>query len=99
MPQSARQFERINAAVPVQLEGGLQGQTLNLSPTGVFFVIDADVESGKSIHFTLEFDNPGGKLYLDCVAEVVRTEKADGKLGVAAKIIESRLERRNAALG
>jgi len=48
---------------------------------------------GSSIHFTLEFDNPSGKLLLECSGEIVRVEKAGGKIGVAAKIVESRLER------
>jgi hypothetical protein len=48
---------------------------------------------GGTIHFTLEFDNPSGKLLLECSGEIVRVEKAGGKIGVAAKIVESRLER------
>jgi hypothetical protein len=38
-----------------------------------------------------------GKLYLDCSGQVVRVEDREGKVGVAVKITESRLERRESA--
>src|SRR6185503_5288149 len=78
----------------VQIEGGIEGETLNLSPSGLFFVVDEVMQAGSSLRFTLEFDSAGGKLYMDCVGEIVRVERRDGKVGVAAKIVESRLERR-----
>jgi hypothetical protein len=92
----ARRLERVNATIPVQLGNGATGETRNLSPGGIFFVTDAEMESGSAIRFTIEFDSPAGKLCLECVGEVVRIERADGKIGVAAKITESRMERRNA---
>ena len=94
MRGSAREFDRVNATIPVQFEGGLEGETRNLSPSGVFFVVDTEMQAGGVVHFTLEFDSAGGKLYMDCIGEIVRVERADGKVGVAAKIVESRLERR-----
>ena len=95
MRGSAREFDRVNATIPVQLEGGVEGETRNLSPSGLFFVVDTVMETGSSLHFTLEFDSAGGKLFMDCVGEIVRVERSEGKVGVAAKIVESRLERRN----
>jgi hypothetical protein len=95
MAGSARQHERVNATIPVAIEGGGKGETLNVSPTGIFFVTDKELTDGGPLRLTLEFDNPSGKLYLECVGEIVRVEKENGKVRVAARISESRLERRN----
>src|SRR5258706_11464034 len=83
MRGSAREFDRVNATIPVQFEGGIEGETRNLSPSGVFFVVDTEMKAGGSLHFTLEFDSAAGKLYMDCIGEIVRVEKADGKAGIA----------------
>ena len=92
--RAGREYKRLDAAIPVRLEDGTTAITRDLSPAGVFFVTDKRMEAGNSIHFTIEFDNPGGKLHLDCLGEIVRVEQADGKIGIAAKILESRLQRK-----
>ena len=89
----ARTHDRVNASIPVHLDGGGGGVTRNLSPGGIFFVTDVEMKKGSSIHFTLEFDNPGGSLCLNCVGEIVRVEEADGHIGIAAQITESRMQR------
>jgi hypothetical protein len=94
MSRVPRKHERVNAVIPVELEDGAEGITRDLSPAGVYFVTGGNLRSGEAIRFTLEFDNPAGKLYLDCVGEVVRVEDSGGKMGVAVRITESRLERR-----
>lgn len=91
----ARQHERIAASIPVSIEGGAIGETVNVSPTGIFFVTDAELRTEGPLRLTLEFDSAAGKLFLECVGEVVRVERGDGKTRVAAKITDSRLERRN----
>ena len=95
MPGSARQHERVNASIPVAIEGGGKGETLNVSPSGIYFVTDKELADGGPLRLTLEFDSPSGKLYLECVGEIVRVEKGDGKMRVAARISDTRLERRN----
>jgi hypothetical protein len=94
--RSGRQFVRVEAEVPVHLAGGGEATTRDLSPGGVYFVTEKEMVRGNSIRFTVEFENPGGTLYLDCVGEIVRIEEAGGKVGIAAKILESRLERKQA---
>ena len=89
-----RQFDRVNATITVRIEGESSGETRNLSPGGVFFVTDQPFAQGNALHFTVEFENPTGNFYLDCIGEIVRVENTEGRVGVAAKIIESRLERR-----
>jgi hypothetical protein len=92
----ARQHERVNASVPVHLEDGSGGQTVNLSPTGVFFVTDQPMAEGGSIRFTIEFENEWGSLLLECHGEIVRIEQAAGRIGVAARIRETQMQRRSA---
>ena len=94
MAKEPRQSQRVNAEVPVRLEGN-SGLTRDISPNGVYFVIGEKLEAGQQIHFSIEFDDPGGGvLYLDCIGKVVRVEETGGKSGVAATITQSRLERR-----
>ena len=93
MPELRRTQQRVSAVLPVNVEGHVAGMTRDISPSGIFFETDMEMASGSSIHFALEFDNPSGKLLLRCSGEIVRVERSGGKIGVAAKIIESRMER------
>ena len=93
MAELRRAQQRVSAVLPVKVDGRAAGVTRDISPSGIFFETDLDMAGGSTIHFTLEFDNPSGKLLLECSGEIVRVEKAGGKIGVAAKIVESRLER------
>ena len=93
MAELRRAQQRVSAVLPVKVEGRSAGVTRDISPSGIFFETDQEMADGSTIHFTLEFDNPSGKLLLECSGEIVRIEKAGGKIGIAAKIVESRLER------
>ena len=93
MPELRRAQQRVSAVLPVKVEGKPAGITRDISPSGIFFETDAEMAQGSAIHFSLEFDNPSGKLLLECTGEIVRIERTGGKVGVAAKILESRLER------
>ena len=93
MPRNSRKFDRVNADLPIRVDNGASGTTRNLSPTGLFFVLESGFEINQRITFTLDFDTPTGRLQLNGTAEVVRVEDAHGKTGVGARIVESRLER------
>ena len=99
MAKDFRQNDRVVAMLPVRFEDGGVGVTRNLSPGGVYFVVDESIVAGDAIRFSLEFSSGGSAadLYLECVGEVVRVESAGTKLGVAVKLSESRLERRHVA--
>jgi len=99
MSHPVREYERVNAVIPVHIEGGAEGETRNLSPQGLFFVTDRQMEAGKTLRFTIEFGSNAGTFHLDCMAEIVRIEDVDGRIGVGARIIDSRLERRTASNG
>jgi hypothetical protein len=92
MTTAQRREERVLAARPVELDGGT-GITQNVSASGVFFETDLDHVEGSKISFAIEIDGPQGqKLMLRCHGEIVRVERRDGKVGVAAKIVASKLE-------
>ena len=95
MRGTARRHERVSAAIPVSIEGGARGETINVSPTGIYFITDAALSEEGPLRMTLEFESASGKMCLECVGEIVRVERGDGKLRVAARITESRLERRS----
>ena len=87
-----RREMRMSAARPVQLERG-QGVTRNISTSGVLLETDVDYAEGSEITFAIELDGPQGeKLMLRSRGEIVRVERRNGKVSIAAKIIASKLE-------
>jgi hypothetical protein len=87
--------ERVSATRPIQLDRGT-GVTKNVSASGVFFETNVDYEAGSKINFSIELDGPQGKkMILNCQGEIVRIEQRDGKVGVAAKIVASKVELAN----
>jgi len=91
--RNSRKFDRVNANLPIRVDNGAAGITRDLSPTGLYFVLDSGVAVNQNITFTLDFETPTGRLQLNGTAEVIRVEDAHGKTGVGARIVESRLER------
>jgi len=91
MANAKRKEERVHAALPVDLGNGT-GITRDVSASGMYFETDVDYAAGSEISLSIEFDTPGGKLVMKCQGQIVRVEHRDGKVGVAAKIIESRFE-------
>lgn len=84
--------ERMSATRPVQLDRGT-GVTRNVSTSGVFFETNEDYAEGSEIVFAIELDGPQGeKLMLRSRGQIVRVERRDGRVGVAAKVVTSKLE-------
>ena len=73
--------------------------TRDVSASGVFFETDQDMADGSPIEFAVELDSPTGKLVLRCSGQIVRIQRSGGKLGVAAKILDSKLELRDVPIG
>lgn len=87
-----RREERMSTARPVRLDRG-QAVTRNISTSGVFFETDVAYAQEGEIIFAIELDGPQGeKLVLRCQGEIVRVERRNGKVGIAAKIVSSKLE-------
>ena len=92
METGKRREERMSSTRPVKLDRGT-GVTRNISASGVFFETNVDYAAGSEIRFAIEVDGPRGeKMMLRCRGEIVRVEHRDGKVGVAAKIVSSKLE-------
>lgn len=92
MSISKRKEERVETELPVRV-GWVRGTTRDISASGVFFETDAAYTTGSEINFSVELnDAPGGKMMLKCRGRIVRVEDRGGKIGVAAAIVESRLE-------
>ena len=86
-----RSEERVQATRPVNLDHGT-GITRDISASGVFFETNMDCATGSEIGFSIEIDGPAGrKMMLKCQGLIVRVERRDGKIGVAARILASRL--------
>ena len=84
--------DRMSATRPVQLDRGT-GITRNVSTSGVFFETNEDYAEGSEISFAIELDGPQGeKLMLRSRGQIVRVERQDGRVGVAAKVVASKLE-------
>jgi PilZ domain len=66
-----------------------QGQTRDVSFRGLYFLVDADYEPGRSIEFILTLPREitmAGDVLIRCYAEVIRVEPHNGRRGVAARI-------------
>ena len=89
-----RREERMSVTRPVKLDRGT-GITRNISMSGIFFETDVGYVPGSVIVFAIELDGPAEKkLMLGYRGMIVRVERRDGKVGVAAKIVGSKIESR-----
>ena len=82
-----RRTIRHRGAFPVKLESA-HGVTRDFSSSGIFFETDQSFAPGHTIEFTivLEYVDPQRPVHLKCRGQIVRVEKKDHKLGIAAKI-------------
>jgi hypothetical protein len=89
--QDKRREERVSAVLPVSL-GNAEGTTCDVSASGMYFETSATFSMGDEIDFSVEFDAPDGKRILKCRGNIVRTVVHGNRLGVAVKILDSRME-------
>lgn len=93
MPQTHRSEERVSMKVPVSLPGGLTGITRDISASGIYFETDSAPLGDSSLAFAVQFQNETGVgMTLRCRGQVLRVEHQGKRVGVAARILESRLE-------
>jgi hypothetical protein len=91
-----RASRRFTMTLPVKVrangpEGGIerQGQTRDVSFRGLYFLIDADFEPGRSIEFILTLPREitmAGDVYIRCFAQIIRVEPHNSRRGIAARI-------------
>lgn len=66
-----------------------QGETRDVSFRGLYFLIEASVETGSPIEFVLTLPQQitlAGDVHIRCYARVLRVEPHNGRHGVAARI-------------
>ena len=80
--------DRFDTELPVEI-GGIQGLSRNISASGIYFETEMAQEPGSRVHFTVEVNVRGEKVKLVCEGEVVRVDRKDGTLGIAAKFMNS----------
>ncbi|MDP1559215.1 MAG: PilZ domain-containing protein [Nitrosomonas sp.] len=84
-----RKEERICCELRVTI-GEAWGIAHNISASGIYFETDLELTLGSRIDFMIKYDTPGGGIKLNCEGSVVRIEQRSNRLGVAARIIESK---------
>src|SRR5277367_501453 len=65
------------------------GETRDVSFLGLYFLIEANLESGSSIEFVLTLPQQitlAGDVHIRCYARVLRVDSQNGRRGVAAQI-------------
>jgi hypothetical protein len=91
--RAARRFS-MNLPVKVRFSSGegvteRQGETRDVSFRGLYFTIEASLETGSSIEFVLTLPQQitlAGDVNIRCYARVLRVEPSNGRRGVAARI-------------
>ena len=80
-----RRAERFGVGLPYTL-GGQEGQTLDLSSTGLRFESDTAYPIGTIVDLTLRYGLDGHNFPLECQVEVVRVDPEGQRFTIAAKL-------------
>lgn len=91
MQHASRVEERVIAELPVSFGDGSTGITRNISASGIYFEADRAPKGDYLMSFSVEFQNGLGGLVLSCQGQVLRIEQLGDRVGVAARILESKL--------
>jgi hypothetical protein len=81
-----RQAERFGAAMPVSVDGQ-SATTQDLSASGLSFLSDHAYERGARVQVVIEYLLDGHQYPLRCEAEVVRSDPAEGRFRVGARLV------------
>jgi len=85
--------------VKLQEQSGEIRQPANvrdISATGVYFLLDRELQPASKVEFFVRLNiegAPSGGVLLHCVGSIVRVERKDGDVGVAARIDRYRFVR------
>lgn len=82
-----RAAARHRGKLPVTLNGA-KGITRDFSSAGIYFETDRSFSLGQPIEFNimLKYADPQGHVQVKCKGEIVRVEKNEEQIGVAATI-------------
>jgi hypothetical protein len=87
MTTERRSGERFSMSLPIRMEHGGIGFTVDISVSGVAFLTDVALEPGSVVHFSMTLNEKSGPLQLHCGGVVVRVEPR-GRSRFAAVAIE-----------
>lgn len=79
-----RAAPRFGVGMPYTIEGH-EGQTRDLSATGLSFDSDTPYDVGATIELILRYGLDGHNFPMTCKVEVVRVEQRDGRYAIAAR--------------
>lgn len=81
-----RLSDRFGIALPITMEDG-QGETHDISETGILFETDSEPQLGAQLDLTLQYSMDGQRYHMGCAAEVVRVQRVGSKVNVAARML------------
>ena len=81
-----RAGERFGLALPITMEG-VEGETHDISESGILFETEAEPKVGARIDLTLRYFLDGQDFLHRCQAQVVRVERIGTKSNVAAQLL------------
>ena len=93
-----RTAARYPVRLPLAVKGGVQAEavTRDVSSSGVLFYVDADIQVGSTIEFSIAMPasvlGTPSDVVVTCVGRVVRAQQMNGRKAVAAVIDEYRFE-------
>jgi hypothetical protein len=79
-----RAAPRFGVGMPYSVDGH-EGQTRDLSATGLSFDSDTDYAVGSIVDLTLRYGLDGHNFPMTCQVEVVRVVRTDGRFTIAAR--------------
>lgn len=82
---------REQVTLSLQLTGGSNGVTRDISASGLYFETDSEQQVGSLIEFEIELDTPGGPMKFKAQGQIVRIEQLGGRTGAGVKLLSSRL--------
>ena len=82
---------REQVTLSLQLIGGGNGVTRDISASGLYFETDSKQQVGSLIDVEIELDTPGGPMKFKAQGQIVRIEPLGGRTGAGVKLLASRL--------
>ena len=81
-----RSSDRFGIALPITMEGG-EGETHDISETGILFETEFEPEVGARLEMTLQYSIDGQDHHIPCEVQVVRVERVGTKVNVAGRLL------------
>ncbi|MDQ6881076.1 MAG: PilZ domain-containing protein [Pseudomonadota bacterium] len=81
-----RTAERFGVGLPYTLEGGTEGQTRDLSATGLSFESAVPYKVGAIVKMTVRYALDGHNFPMPCEVEVLRVEAQGAHFNIGARL-------------